>query len=313
MSRFTGPAPASRRLGTNIGAPTARTSPWRSALPLASTAAPAVGGNVSEYLLQLQEAEGQLRLRHDREAVPQPLRGGDRRQGVTGENLLRYCEQRLDNVVYRATWAATRPQARQFVTHGHVEVNGRQANVPSYRVRKGRRHPPSREVPPDAGHPVEHGHPRSLGLAVTRPTAVGGPPSGSSRCRAHRRPGEQLIVELLLPAEGLSPPTSPARPPSTEVRIRCVIQRPTVEAIDEEEANRQRFAISPLEPGFGHTLGNPCAAPSVVHPGAASPRSASTTPCTRFDTLTGVTEDVTDIILNLEGTWCSPLLRPTSR
>jgi small subunit ribosomal protein S4 len=60
-----------------------------------------------------------------------------RRDGVTGENLLRFCELRLDNVVYRAGWAATRPQARQFVSHGHVDVNGRRANTPSIRVRKG--------------------------------------------------------------------------------------------------------------------------------------------------------------------------------
>ena len=46
-------------------------------------------------------------------------------------------ELRLDNVVYRAGWAATRPQARQFVRHGHVKVNGKRVTIPSYRVRKG--------------------------------------------------------------------------------------------------------------------------------------------------------------------------------
>ena len=56
---------------------------------------------------------------------------------MTGENLLRYCELRLDNVVYRAGWAATRPQARQLVGHGHIDVNGRKVNIPSYRLRKG--------------------------------------------------------------------------------------------------------------------------------------------------------------------------------
>ena len=61
----------------------------------------------------------------------------NRRQGVTGENMLRYLEQRLDNVVYRAGWAATRPQARQFVGHGHINVNGRRVDIPSFRVRKG--------------------------------------------------------------------------------------------------------------------------------------------------------------------------------
>jgi small subunit ribosomal protein S4 len=61
----------------------------------------------------------------------------NRLQGPTGENLLRLLEQRLDNVVYRAGWASTRPQARQFVSHGMVMVNGKRVNIPSYRVRKG--------------------------------------------------------------------------------------------------------------------------------------------------------------------------------
>jgi small subunit ribosomal protein S4 len=56
---------------------------------------------------------------------------------VTGENLMRYLEQRLDNVVFRAKWASTRPQSRQFVNHGMVDVNGKRVDIPSYRVRKG--------------------------------------------------------------------------------------------------------------------------------------------------------------------------------
>jgi small subunit ribosomal protein S4 len=95
-------------------------------------------GNVSEYLLQLQEKQ---KARFTYGISEKQFRNlyaeANRRQGVTGENLLRYCELRLDNVVYRAGWAATRPQARQFVSHGHVEVNGRRVNVPSFRVRKG--------------------------------------------------------------------------------------------------------------------------------------------------------------------------------
>ena len=61
----------------------------------------------------------------------------NRREGVTGENMLRFLEMRLDNVVYRTGWAATRPQARQFVGHGHINVNGKRVDIPSYRVRKG--------------------------------------------------------------------------------------------------------------------------------------------------------------------------------
>src|SRR5262245_34275058 len=55
--------------------------------------------------------------------------------GVTGENLLRMLETRLDNVVYRLGFAASRAQARQLVRHGHFQVNGRRVNIPSYQVR----------------------------------------------------------------------------------------------------------------------------------------------------------------------------------
>ncbi len=58
-------------------------------------------------------------------------------RGITGENLLRLLETRLDNVVYRAGLAHTRPQARQLVNHGHFMVNGRKVDIPSYRLGQG--------------------------------------------------------------------------------------------------------------------------------------------------------------------------------
>jgi DNA-directed RNA polymerase subunit alpha len=80
-----------------------------------------------------------------------------------------------------------------------------------------------------------------------------------------------------------------------------VIQRPTVEAIDEEEGNRQRFAISPLEPGFGHTLGNSLRRTLLSSiPGAAITEVRFDDALHEFDTIAGVTEDVTDVILNLK-------------
>ena len=60
-----------------------------------------------------------------------------RQRGVTGENLLRLLEQRLDNVVYTLGFAASRAQARQLVRHGHVQVNGRKVNIPSFQVKVG--------------------------------------------------------------------------------------------------------------------------------------------------------------------------------
>ena len=61
----------------------------------------------------------------------------ERKQGVTGENLLRICESRLDNVVYLLGWANSRAEARQLVTHGHYKVNGKKVNVPSYLLKAG--------------------------------------------------------------------------------------------------------------------------------------------------------------------------------
>ena len=57
--------------------------------------------------------------------------------GITGEQLLRQLELRLDNVVYSLGFAASRAQARQLVRHGHIEVNGKKVNIPSYQARKG--------------------------------------------------------------------------------------------------------------------------------------------------------------------------------
>ncbi|HXI12971.1 MAG TPA: 30S ribosomal protein S4 [Thermoanaerobaculia bacterium] len=65
------------------------------------------------------------------------FKSADRTPGITGEILLRKLELRLDNVVYSLGFAASRPQARQLVRHGHVEVNGKKLNIPSYQVRKG--------------------------------------------------------------------------------------------------------------------------------------------------------------------------------
>jgi small subunit ribosomal protein S4 len=60
-----------------------------------------------------------------------------RRQGITGDTLLMLLEQRLDNVVWRSGMAATRPQARQLVNHGHFRVNGKRVDIPSYQVGPG--------------------------------------------------------------------------------------------------------------------------------------------------------------------------------
>jgi small subunit ribosomal protein S4 len=92
----------------------------------------------SEYLLQLREKqkarryygilEKQFRLYYEK---------ASRGTGITGEALLRMLELRLDNVVYRLGFAASRAQARQIVRHGHFWVNGRRVNIPSFQCRPG--------------------------------------------------------------------------------------------------------------------------------------------------------------------------------
>jgi len=139
MARYTGPkVKISRRLGVNIfenekGSKALNKRPYP----------PGEHGRSrrrqpSEYLLQLQEKQKAKYIYGVLEKQFSNLyKEASRQKGVTGENLLRMLEQRLDNIVFRAGWASTRPQARQFVSHGLVNVNGRRVDIPSYRVRKG--------------------------------------------------------------------------------------------------------------------------------------------------------------------------------
>jgi len=92
----------------------------------------------SDYLVQLREKQ---KLRAMYGVLEKQFRRyyelAARQPGITGENLLRLLEARLDNVVWRSGLAATRPQARQLVNHGHFTVNGQKVDIPSYRVRPG--------------------------------------------------------------------------------------------------------------------------------------------------------------------------------
>ena len=89
----------------------------------------------SEYLLQLQEKQ---KAKYTYGVLERQFRRyyaeANRRPGKTGDNLVVLLESRLDNVIYRAGLANTRRQARQLVSHGHFTVNGKNINVPSYKV-----------------------------------------------------------------------------------------------------------------------------------------------------------------------------------
>ena len=140
MSRYTGPrARVSRRLGTNIFGTKGETIALdKRPYPPGEHGRTRRRTNQSEYLVQLQEKQ---KARFSYGLTEKQFRRiyeeANRREGVTGENMLRFLELRLDNVVYRAGLAATRPQARQMVNHGHLDVNGRRVDIPSFRVRKG--------------------------------------------------------------------------------------------------------------------------------------------------------------------------------
>ncbi len=92
----------------------------------------------SEYRMQLREKQKTKRLYGLLEKqFHHYYEMASRQQGVTGTNLLRILESRLDNVVYRLGFAKSRAEARQQVRHGHIYVNGRRVDIPSFRVRPG--------------------------------------------------------------------------------------------------------------------------------------------------------------------------------
>jgi small subunit ribosomal protein S4 len=140
MARYTGPkVRVSRRLGTNnFENEKGRRALERRPFPPGAHGRTRRRNAGSEYLAQMQEKQKAkyiygLLERQFRKTYEQALRI----QGPTGEILLRLLEQRLDNVVFRAGWASTRPQARQFVNHGLIQVNGKRVDIASFRCSKG--------------------------------------------------------------------------------------------------------------------------------------------------------------------------------
>jgi small subunit ribosomal protein S4 len=140
MARYTGPkVRISRRLGINVfenakGSKALDRRPF----PPGTHGRTRRRSSEGEYLNQLQEKQ---KAKYIYGVLERQFRNlyeeSTRLAGPTGENLLRLLELRLDNVVYRAGWAATRPQARQFVSHGLVKVDGKRVNIPSYTLGKG--------------------------------------------------------------------------------------------------------------------------------------------------------------------------------
>lgn len=134
MARYTGPrVRISRRFGTPVFGPSKYLE--------RKNYGPGVHGPKSrrkntDYALGLIEKQ---KLRYYYGLLERQFRGvyqrALKRRGVTGETMLQILETRLDNVVYQLGFANTRAAARQMVTHGHIKVNGRKVNVPSYALR----------------------------------------------------------------------------------------------------------------------------------------------------------------------------------
>jgi small subunit ribosomal protein S4 len=95
-------------------------------------------GKMSDYAIQLREKQ---KIRRSYGVLEKQFRrlffDANRMKGVTGDNLLSLLERRLDNVLYRMGFASSRIQARQFIQHGHVSVNGTTVDIPSFRIREG--------------------------------------------------------------------------------------------------------------------------------------------------------------------------------
>jgi len=134
MARYTGPrVRVSRRFGVPIFGDS-KYLERRNYPP--GVHGPKARRKLTDYALGLMEKQKLryyygLQERQFKRVYEQALR----RRGVTGETMLQILEMRLDNVVYRLGFAATRPAARQMVTHGHIRVNGRKFNIPSYAVK----------------------------------------------------------------------------------------------------------------------------------------------------------------------------------
>ena len=137
MSRYTGPSwKASRRLGISLSG----TGKELARRPYA----PGQHGQnnrrkLSEYGLQLREKQ-KLRMTYglsERQFANLFVKAGKIREGKHGDNFMILLERRLDNVVYRLGLATTRRQARQLVNHGHITVDGKRVDIPSYEVKPG--------------------------------------------------------------------------------------------------------------------------------------------------------------------------------
>jgi len=144
MARYRGPREKlERRLGVDLGMKGERRLAGKSALEKRPYAPGQHGqrrSKISEYGMQLREKQKAKFMYGVSEKQFRTLfKEAARREGNTGEILIQLLEQRLDNVVYRMGFATTRAFARQLVNHGHILVDGKRVDIPSFRVKAGQK------------------------------------------------------------------------------------------------------------------------------------------------------------------------------
>jgi len=144
MARYRGPVEKlERRLGVDLGLKGERRLAGKSAMEKRPYAPGQHGQRrtkISEYGLQLREKQKAKFMYGVSEKQFRALfKEANAKEGNTGNNLIELLERRLDNVVYRMGFATTRASARQFVNHGHVLVDGKRVDIPSFRVKAGQK------------------------------------------------------------------------------------------------------------------------------------------------------------------------------
>jgi small subunit ribosomal protein S4 len=156
---------------------------------------------ISEYSSQLREKQKLKRIYGLQEGQFRNVFGkAERRKGITGEHLLKLLECRLDNVVYRLGFAASRKQARQLVNHGHILVKGRKTDVPAYIVKVGdviEVRQRSREIPAiQAALEAVDGRGMPAWLSLDRATFKGTVQGIPTKEEIALPVNEQMVVEL---------------------------------------------------------------------------------------------------------------------
>ena len=249
-----------------------------------------------------REAEGPLHLRPDREAVPPHLRRGQPPQGVTGENMLRYPraaprQRRLPRRLGRhpppgPPARQPRPRRRQRQAGRHPELPGPQ----------GRRRRPVDQGPGHDRRHLEPRRPRPASRRLARDRRRGLPRSPSATCRC----ASTSTCPCASSSSSSSTPSKPPAPgrPFNKVREETPcwsFSDPPSSPSARPRATDRSSPSARSSPASATPWATPCAAPCCRRsPARPSPRSASTTPCTSSTPSPGITEDVTDILLNLK-------------